>query len=131
MRSRSVMGAVVDSLGLRLLSATPDYGTGAGGLSSTPAAPGDSIVVTFYQNGVKARLANREARARYGQILDLGTVRFSVASVPDVPSANLYVIPREMAIDNLLAGLQVLHRADTDIMDVVYLSRTRKWPSGW
>jgi succinoglycan biosynthesis transport protein ExoP len=123
-RSRSVMGAVVDSLGLRLLSATPEFVSASlQNVYVAPAATGDSIAVTFYQNGVKARLANREARARYGQILDLGTIRFSVTSVPKVPNASLYVIPREMAVDNLAAGLQVLHRADTDIMDVVYVAQ--------
>jgi polysaccharide biosynthesis transport protein len=123
-RSRSVMGAVVDSLGLRLRSATPEFGTG--GLDSIHIDPQavirDSILVTFYQNGVKARLANRESRGRYGQTLDLGSVRFAVAAVPDVPAATLQVIPREMAIDNLLGGIQVLHRPETDIMDVTYLS---------
>jgi polysaccharide biosynthesis transport protein len=126
-RSRSVMGAVVDSLGLRLISATPEFPTSKlEGIRVDSLAPGDSIVVTFYQNGVKARLANREARARYGQALDLGTVRFSVNSVPDVPTAYLYVIPREMAIDNLLAGVQVIPRTETDVMDVVYLAGSPK-----
>ena len=126
-RSRSVMGAVVDSLGLRLLSATPEFPTAKlEGIRVDSLAPGDTVVVTFYQNGVKARLANREARAHYGQPLDLGTVRFSVTSVPDVPTANLYVIPREMAIDNLLAGIQVLPRTETDVMDVVYLASSPK-----
>jgi succinoglycan biosynthesis transport protein ExoP len=126
-RSRSVMGAVVDSLGLRLLSATPEFPIAKlEGVRVDSLAPRDSIVVTFYQNGVKATLANREARARYGQTLDLGTVRFSVTSVPDVPTAYLYVIPREMAIDNLLAGVQVVPRTETDVMDVVYLAGSPK-----
>ncbi len=122
-RSRSVMGAVVDSLGLRLLSATPEFGTGKlERIWVGPEAPGDTIQVTFYQNGVKAKLANREARARYGEAVDLGLVRFTVPSVPDVSSAGLYVIPREMAIDNLLGNVTVLHRADTDILDVSYVA---------
>lgn len=121
--SRSVMGAVVDSLGLRLRSATPEFGTGRlEDIHVASDAPGDTILVTFYRNGVKARLGDREARARYGQGLDLGAVRFSVPSVPDVPNANLYVVPREMAIDNLLAGIFVNQRLGTDIVDVKYLS---------
>ncbi|HYF38537.1 MAG TPA: P-loop NTPase [Gemmatimonadales bacterium] len=122
-RSRSVMGAVVDSLGLRLLSATPEFGTGKlENVKVDPKATGDTIQVTFYQNGVKAKLGGQTAYGRYGQPVDLGLVRFTVPSVPDVPSANLYVIPREVAIDNLLAGVSVLSRPETDILDVVYIS---------
>ncbi|HEU4682830.1 MAG TPA: Wzz/FepE/Etk N-terminal domain-containing protein, partial [Gemmatimonadales bacterium] len=121
--SRSVMGAVVDSLGLRLRSATPEFGVGRlEGVLVSPGASSDTLLVTFYQNGVKARLGDREKRARYGQPVDLGVVRFTVPTVPDVPSASLYVIPREMAIDNLLSGIFVDLRLGTDIVDVKYLS---------
>lgn len=121
--SRGVMGAVVDSLGLRLRSATPEFGTGQlAGIYVAPEAASDTILVTFYQNGVKARLANREATARYGEPMDLGTVRFSISSVPDVPTASLYLVPREMAIDNLLERIFVNQRLGTDIVDVKYLS---------
>jgi len=122
-QSRSVMGAVVDSLGLRLLSATPEFGASRlDRVYVASEAGNDTIQVTFYQNGVKAKLAGREARARYGEPVNLGAVRFSVAAVPDVSTASLHVIPREMAIDNLLGSITVLHRADTDILDVSYSS---------
>jgi succinoglycan biosynthesis transport protein ExoP len=122
-RSRSVGGAVVDSLGLRLVSGTPEFpASRLQDIYVDPQATADTIQLTFYQNGVKARLAGRTAQGRYGQTLDLGSVRFAVTSVPDVPSASVNVIPREMAIDNLLTGIKVLHRAETDILDVVYIS---------
>jgi len=124
-RSRTVMGAVVDSLGLRLTSRTPEFSANQlEGKWVDSQATGDSILVTFYQNGVKARLANREARANYGGVLDLHQVRFSVPAVPDVPSATLAVIPREMAIDWMVSGVSVFHRPETDIMDVVHVSPT-------
>jgi tyrosine-protein kinase Etk/Wzc len=122
-RSRSVMGAVVDSLGFRLVSGTPEYSTGnLNGIEVDAEATSDTILVTFYQNGVKAQLGDREARAAYGQPLNLGPVRFSVTSKPSVPTANLYVVPREMAIDRLLGGVLVTHRPATDIIDVRYQS---------
>jgi Mrp family chromosome partitioning ATPase/uncharacterized protein involved in exopolysaccharide biosynthesis len=122
-RSRSVMGAVVDSLGLRLLSATPEFRPGKlDNIYVDSRATADTIQVTFYQNGVKAKLGGRTTYARYRQPVDLGLVRFTVGSVPDVPSANLYVIPREVAIDNLLAGVSVMSRPETDILDVIYIS---------
>jgi tyrosine-protein kinase Etk/Wzc len=122
-RSRNVMGAVVDSLGFRLVSATPEFSTSAlDRVEVDPEATRDSILVTFYQNGVKAQYATREARAPYREMLNLGSIRFSVISKPDVPSATLSVIPREMAIDRLLAGVVVTHRPATDIIDVRNLS---------
>jgi Mrp family chromosome partitioning ATPase/uncharacterized protein involved in exopolysaccharide biosynthesis len=117
------MGAVVDSLGLRLRSVTPEFATSRlDAIKVEPTASNDTIVVTFYQNGVKAKLPNREARAPYGQPLNLGNVRFSVASVPDVPTATLVVIHREMAIDNLLAAIVVVWREGTDLIDIKYSS---------
>ncbi|HEY9013535.1 MAG TPA: P-loop NTPase, partial [Gemmatimonadales bacterium] len=105
----------------------PEYGASKlEQIRVAPEATGDTIQVTFYQNGVKAKMANREARARYGEAVDLGTVRFTVPSVPDVSTASLYVIPREMAIDNLLGNVAVLHRADTDILDVSYVATSPK-----
>jgi polysaccharide biosynthesis transport protein len=122
-RSRSVMGAVVDSLGLRLLSATPEFpASRLENVRVDSRATRDTIQVTFYQNGVKAKLGARTAYARYREPLDLPGVRFSIAAVPDVPNANLSVIPREVAIDNLLAGVQVLSRPETDILDVISVS---------
>ncbi len=122
-KSYRVMGAVVDSLGLQLTSTTPEFGTNrlekiwVGSKSGT-----DTIQVTFYQNGVKARLGNREARARYGDVLDLGTARFAVTSVPEVPSATLQVIPHQMAADKLMNVLTVVPRVGTDVIDVTYMS---------
>ncbi|MGH7509216.1 MAG: Wzz/FepE/Etk N-terminal domain-containing protein [Gemmatimonadales bacterium] len=121
--SRGVMGAVVDSLGMRLRSATPDFGVNRlDDIHVDSKAPSDTIQLTFYQNGVKAKSADREARARYGETLNLGDVRFSVTSVPDVPNASLAVVARDMAIDNLLASIEVVWRQGTDLIDIKYSS---------
>ena len=123
-RSRTVMGAVVDSLGLRLVSTDPDFETTrlAGIFVDPVAAGGDTVFVKFFRNGVRANLGDRSVQAPYGQPLDLGTVRFSVSTVPDLATVSLYVTSRERAIDKLLADITVVHRVDTDIMDVGYLS---------
>ena len=124
-QSRNVLGAVVDSLGLRLTSATEDFGANQlDSIHVEPLATSDTILVTFYRNGVKAKLGDREARAAYGERMDLGTVQFSVPSVPDVPVANLSVIPREKAVDNLVADIEVIQRPGTDIIDVSYSSQS-------
>ena len=123
-QSRAVMGAVVDSLGMRLVSGTPEFGTSLlDGVVVDSLAGRDTVSLSFYQNGVKAQLDAREARAPYGQPVNLGVVKFSVTSRPDVASASLYVIPRDMAIDRLLADVAVVQRLGTDIIDVQYVSR--------
>jgi succinoglycan biosynthesis transport protein ExoP len=105
------------------VSTTPEFGTSAlDAVQVDSQTTRDTILVTFYQNGVKAQRADREARAPYGQMLDLWPIRFAVVSKPDLPSATLSVIPREMAIDRLLAGVLVTHRPATDIIDVRYSS---------
>jgi succinoglycan biosynthesis transport protein ExoP len=120
-RSYGVMGAVVDSLGLRLTSLTPEFGANRlEKVKVAPTAPADTILLTFYQNGVRAKMAGREARARYGESLDLGPVQFAVSSVPDVSNASLFVTPRQRATDQLINGIQVLPRASTDLIDVIY-----------
>ena len=120
-RSRSVMGAVVDSLGLQLKSRTPDFPIRkVSDIRVDPRAVGDSVMLRFYQNGVLAKLGNDERRAAYGNPIDFGRVRFTVGSAPEVSSAVLGVAPREAAIDGLLAGLQVVQRTGTDIIDVGY-----------
>jgi succinoglycan biosynthesis transport protein ExoP len=122
-RSQSVMGAVVDSLGLQLGSVTPEFGMNkVDKIWVNPQAGSDTIQVTFYQNGVKAKLANREARARYGDVVDLGVARFAITDVPDVPSAEIAIVPRQMAVDKLTTGILVAPRTGTDVIDVTYMS---------
>ncbi|HET6778587.1 MAG TPA: Wzz/FepE/Etk N-terminal domain-containing protein, partial [Gemmatimonadales bacterium] len=123
-KSRAVIGEVVDSLGLRLVSGTPEFATSSlDSVQVDSQATRDTIHLAFYQNGVKAILTGKEARAPYGQPISLGGVRFAVISRPDVSSAGLYVIPRDMAIDGLLADVGVYQRAGTDIIDVMYSSK--------
>jgi succinoglycan biosynthesis transport protein ExoP len=122
-RSQSVMGAVVDSLGLQLASVTPEFGMNkVDKIWVNPQAGSDTIQVTFYQNGVKAKLGNREARARYGDVVDLGAARFAITDVPDVPSAEIAIVPRQMAVDKLTTGILVAPRTGTDVIDVTYMS---------
>jgi len=122
-KSYTVLGAVVDSLGLQLNSATPEVRPSKlEKIWVNPQTGNDTIQVTFYQNGVKAKLPNREARARYGEVLDLGKVRFAVPSVPEVSSATLFTVPRQMAEDRLLTGILIVPRAGTDVIDVNYMS---------
>jgi succinoglycan biosynthesis transport protein ExoP len=120
-RSRNVMGAVVDSLGLQLKSGTPDFPIRlVSDIRVDPRMSGDSIQLRFYQNGVLAKLGPQERRAAYGNPMDFGRVRFTVASAPEVSTAVLGVAPREAAIDGLSSGLEITTRTNTDIIDLSY-----------
>ncbi len=120
-RSRTVAGVVVDTLGLMLQSYSPDFSTGQ--LSQVhvdPRATGDSVVLTFRANEVTARRADRTATAPYGQVMNLGVVQFAVTSRPPVETTTLFIGPREAVIDGLLAGLLVTRREATDVVDITY-----------
>jgi polysaccharide biosynthesis transport protein len=122
-RSRSVLGAVVDSLGLQLKSHTDGFSrSDLAGIKVDPRAATDSVALTFTAARVTARMAGQEVRARYGDTLTIGTARFVVPAPPKVAEALVYVIPREAAIDGLLDELRVLPRKDTDVIDVMYAS---------
>lgn len=119
--SPQVASQVVDSLGLQLKSATPGFSIGElRDVKVDPHAGGDSIEVKFYQNGVTARLRDKEIRARYGTPLVLGPAQFTVPSPPEVLSATLRVVPHEVAVDGLIGRLNVMLRTGTDLVDVAY-----------
>ena len=120
-RSRTVAGAVVDTLGLMLQSYDPEFSTGR--LSQVhvdPRATGDSVQLVFHASDVTARRADRTATAPYGQVMNLGVVQFAVASRPEIETTTLYIAAREPVIDGLVGGLLVSRRTDTDVIDIQY-----------
>jgi tyrosine-protein kinase Etk/Wzc len=120
-KSRTVAGVVVDTLGLMLQSYAPEFSTGQ--LSQVhvdPRAAGDSVQLAFRANDVTARRADRTATAPYGQVMNLGVVQFAVTSRPAIETTTLYIAGREPVIDGLLAGLQVSRRTETDVVDIAY-----------
>jgi succinoglycan biosynthesis transport protein ExoP len=120
-KSRTVAGVVVDTLGLMLQSYTPDFSTGQ--LSQVhvdPRAAGDSVQLVFRASDVTARRADRTATAPYGQVMNLGVVQFAVTSRPAIETTTLYIAGREPVIDGLLTGLQVSRRTETDVVDIAY-----------
>jgi capsular exopolysaccharide synthesis family protein len=115
--SRSVAGRVVDSmpvlrlggkLPLRLLA----------GVAVAPAAPADTLQLTFGADSFTVRGASAERRAAYATAVELGEIRFTVVEQPDLGSAELYVLSSEAAVNRLIASLRVKRRIGTDIVDV-------------
>lgn len=122
-RSRSVLGAVVDTLGLQLVSKTPEFlRSELSGVSVDPSAAVDTIQLAFTAATVTAKAGAREVRRRYGDTLSIAGVRFMVPNPPRVSEAELRVIPREVAVDGLLTDVRVSPRKETDIIDVAYAS---------
>ncbi len=120
--SRSVLAAVVDTLGLQL---RPDPELNFPrrllvGVKVEPTSSGDSILVKFTRNRVTAKLGDRQVSAAYGEMLDLGPVRFAVASPPSMSNATFFTVPQEVAVDALRKTVRAWSRKDTDVMDIAY-----------
>src|SRR5688572_23188427 len=84
-RSRTVAGVVVDSLGLQLVSQTPDFSVeDLTEVQVDPRAAGDSVQMVFRDDGLSARRGQRAVTAAYGQPVNLGVVQFVVRVRPAV-----------------------------------------------
>ncbi len=121
LRSRTVVGVVVDTLGLQLQSWTPEFPTSALAQAQVdPRAAGDSVQLVFRDNKVVARRADRTVTAAYGEAMNLGVVQFAVRERPAVDAATLGIAGKEQVMDGLLGGLLVTRRTETDVIDIGY-----------
>jgi polysaccharide biosynthesis transport protein len=130
--SRTLVGTVVDSLGLRLRPITafspsaPFFGRRlpVGSLQQVAvdsSSSVDTLLLRFSKAGVTGRSRRDHGIAPVGTLLRVGPVRLSVASVPPVGYAVLVIDPRDVAIDHALRKLKVTPRAGTDVIDVKYV----------
>jgi polysaccharide biosynthesis transport protein len=130
--SRTLVGSVVDSLGLRLQPVTgfslaaPLFARGlpVGALqliTVDSSAPVDTLLLRFSQLGVTARTRRHHGIAPYGEDLRVGPVRLTVPALPPVGYAVLAIQPRDVAIDQALRKLKVTARPGTDVIDVKYV----------
>ena len=123
LRSRAVAGVVVDSLGLQVVSLTPEFSVeDLDQVKVDPRAAGDSVLVAFREDGVSARRGERAVTATYGQLVNLGVVQFIARSRPATETVTLGIRSRESAIDALLVGLLVTRREMTDVIDVAFVA---------
>ena len=131
LRSRTVAGVVVDTLGLQLTSWTPGFATAdLAQVHVDPRAAGDSVQLVFRPNEVVARRADREVTSPYGQVMNLGVVQFAVRARPPIETATLG-IARQGAGDRRAAGRPPDRPADRDRRDRrrLHRERTRSPPS--
>jgi polysaccharide biosynthesis transport protein len=130
--SRTLVGSVVDSLGLRLQPisqlnlSTPVFGrrfpTGAlrPVVVDSGAAP-DTLVLKFSKRGVIGRSRTAHDTARLGEELQIGPVRLGVPALPSVGYVVLAIEPRDVTIDQALRRLKVVPRPGTDVIDVKFV----------
>jgi capsular exopolysaccharide synthesis family protein len=132
--SRTLVGAVVDSLGLRLQPRVPIrpgaplIGRGLPvwaiqDVSVVPGAPVDTLVLRFFDDEVVVRSRGGEAAAAYGRPLRLGPVRLTVPNPPAIGFTMAVVQPRDVAIDRAVRKLKVSPRPGTDVIDVRYIDQ--------
>jgi succinoglycan biosynthesis transport protein ExoP len=130
--SRTLVGPVVDSLGLRLQPVgrygltSPLFGRRlpAGvlrGVSVDSAAPPDTVLLQFGKAVVVAWSRKGTVSARLGEPLRIGGVQLTVPAIPSVGFVVLEVASRDIAIDNAIRRLKVVPRPGTDVIDVRYV----------
>lgn len=124
LRGREVLGRVVDREGLRLAPSGEGFTLHhLAEVRVAPEAAPDTFVLSFDPEGATVRSAAGEVRAGYGAPVELGGVRFAVASPPAVEEATLVVRSRDAAINALGASLTAAPRSLTDAVDVQYTAR--------
>jgi succinoglycan biosynthesis transport protein ExoP len=131
LNSRSLLGSVVDTLGLQLevLPVPVVEAMRSGGglsirdlqpLSIAHDSPADTLLLFFEDSLVTAVSGATHAEAPYGAPLRLGDVRFIVPAHPGVQRATVAVLSRDVAIDHTMSRLKIAPRPGTDVIDIRY-----------
>ena len=123
LRSRTLIGNVVDSLGLRLVAVGGDPLTSeVSGMKVSEETGPDTITVVFDPGGLVVSGQQGTTRVAYGDTVRYEGIEFSLAERSEITELIVAVLPRELAIDRVLANLQVVRREGTDVVDVSYSS---------
>jgi polysaccharide biosynthesis transport protein len=121
---RTVLGEVVDREGLRLMVAPRSHLTWnlLADLRIRPDAAPRDIHLQFNAQEFVVRTVDAELHTQYGVRADLDGVTFTVRIPPRNREAELWLLPREVAIDYLAESLQVIPRGNTNAVSVRYTS---------
>lgn len=122
LRSRELVGRVVDSLGLRL---RPDFRHFSAPLLADvrvgDAVAPDTLQLRFDDDTVRVEGKRLHGHAAYGKPLQLQGLSFTITAKPPVRDAVWHLASREGAIDAVLAKLVVYPRVFSDVVDVSYV----------
>jgi capsular exopolysaccharide synthesis family protein len=120
-KSHALIGAVVDSEGLRLRALRDDLSPALlTGVKIDSGVVTDTLVLTFSAEEASVRHGTRVSQLRYGVPYENGGVTFSLAARPPIPRATLVVSPREATIDRVTDNVRVAARGETSVIDVSY-----------
>jgi Mrp family chromosome partitioning ATPase/uncharacterized protein involved in exopolysaccharide biosynthesis len=133
-RSRAVIGAVVDSLGLQVrpvpvfsLLRPPVLPTIAlGGVRVGPMDKPDTLTLLFAPESLTVVHGDSSVKSVYGQPITLAAATLTVEKAPDMAGAVLAIDPRDLAIDRVLAQLAVVPMNGTDALDVRFVDTDPK-----
>jgi polysaccharide biosynthesis transport protein len=125
-RSRSLLGQVVDSLSLRLHREVPGLTRNryrpVGWVEDAWISSGlDEGVLTFYfaADGFRVRYADQEVRARYGEPIEFPGLRFVIRQNPGSGEMRLHIVSRRVAIDAQVEETRSIIRDGTNLIDIV------------
>jgi capsular exopolysaccharide synthesis family protein len=122
LRSRALVGTVIDGLNLRVHEVSGSQILRDSVLVRIgPSADEDTLTFTFGPEDVTVQSARgRHAVAAYGDSLRLPKMVFAFAKRPRAERGVLIVGSRERAIDWLIANLKVSPRSETNVVDVAF-----------
>jgi len=121
-RSRGIVGVVVDSTGLRLRPDSRDFPPALlTNVRIDPDVALDSFVVTFTDSGANVRSGAKTTTVAYGTPYRSAGVSFTIAANPGIPEARFTLLPREQTIDWVLGDVRAAPRGETNIVDVSYV----------
>lgn len=121
LRSRALVGSVVDTLNLRVREVGSARILRDAYVRIGSDADADSLKFTFAAAGASVQsTAGTRAFAAYGDSLRLPNMRFVFAKRPPADQGVLIIGQRERATDHLLANLKVVPRAETNVVDVSF-----------
>jgi tyrosine-protein kinase Etk/Wzc len=123
LQSQAVATAIADKEGLRLR--LMPAGGAVSWIDSVQVAgqgPQDTVKLRFGPSEVSASIQDREARARYGEPLNFGNLRFAVMWRPPMQTAQLKLISLADAAGEVKGNLRGRSRDRTDIIDVAFIA---------
>ena len=125
LRSRPVVVAVVDSVGLRVRQLAPRKPRlDIAAARTAPDARVDTLELSFDSTSLSVQNhSGTKVDAAYGDTVGIGGVSFVIAARPSLRRATLVVAPRDEMRDWLLLNLKVQPRIETDVVDVSFTHR--------
>jgi capsular exopolysaccharide synthesis family protein len=123
LHSRTVLGEVVDRVGLRMRSLTKGLRTGSIDVTAFPAPDvSDTVKLRFGRTHVTAEGDSASVSAPYGQPVSVHGLTFTIPKAPeDLQEGMLAVTSRGAAIDDLTVKLGAVRRENTNVVDIEYM----------